>query len=330
MATSQIIRTKIAPPRKSARFLTRPRVNRALAEALNYRLTVLQAGAGYGKSSALTELVKENCDVIWYHVTREDSDPLVFLLHLCHATQSAIKDIKGLPTALLEAWDGSRGPLPSEEILHQYLNALSEIPSKPALLVMDDVHLAVNTAEFTHLLDRVIGLAPPGFQIALSTRPILKLPNLSRWRSGGEVLDLDKSLLAFTDDEISDLFVDCYNYEITAEEAQRLSTVTEGWAIALQLIWQSLRTGAAASIEDALDRQVSSVSSLFEVLANEVLTQQPRDVQDFLWASAALRVMTSQACDAVLGRTDSASMLNYLRRQELFVVDLGDEGLRYQ
>jgi ATP/maltotriose-dependent transcriptional regulator MalT len=301
-----------------------------LGEALFYRLTILQAGAGYGKSSALTELVKKDCDVIWYHVTKEDSDPLVFLLHLCRATQSTIADIHGLPIHLVETWDSSRGPLPSEDILHQYLNALSEGLTAPALLVLDDAHLALRTAEFPHILDRLIGLAPANFHILLSTRPTFKLPNLSRWRSSGEVLDLDQSLLAFTIDEISSLFVDCYNYEITGEEAQELSAVTEGWAIALQMIWQSLRSSSVVSIEDALNRQVSSLSSLFEVLANEVLAQQPKDVQNFLWASAVLRVITPQACDAVLGTNDGATMLNYLRRQELFVVDLGDGGLRYQ
>jgi len=37
----------------------RPRVSVALREALDYRLTILQAGAGYGKSTALAELAAE-------------------------------------------------------------------------------------------------------------------------------------------------------------------------------------------------------------------------------------------------------------------------------
>jgi LuxR family maltose regulon positive regulatory protein len=330
MAISQIIRTKIAAPRKPVRFLARPRVSHALEEALSYRLTILQAGAGYGKSTALTGLVEGERDIIWYHVTKEDSDPLVFLLHLCHATQQALPHMVGLPVQFLETWDGSRGPLPSMEVLQALLNALSESLSAPVLLVLDDVHLALETSEFPRVLDRMIDLAPRDVHILLSTRAIPKLTNLSRWRSSGEVLDLDQTLLAFTTAEISDLFVKCYAYEVAFEEAVKLSAVTEGWAIALQMIWQSLRSGAAVSIEDALNRQVGSLGSLFEVLANEVLAQQPKDVQNFLWASATLRVMTAQACDALLGTNDSVTMLNYLRRQELFVVDLGAEGLRYQ
>jgi ATP/maltotriose-dependent transcriptional regulator MalT/DNA-binding SARP family transcriptional activator len=330
MATAHIIRTKIAAPRKPARLLARRRINQAIGDAFFYRLTILQAGAGYGKSTALTGLVDEDRDVIWYYVTKEDSDPLVFLLHLCYAMQQALPHLRGIPTPLLETWDGSRGPLPSSEVLQQFLNALCEGLIAPALLVLEDTHLALETTEFPHILDRLIDLAPRDFHILLSSRAVPKLPNLSRWRSSGEVLDLDQSLLTFTTIEITDLFVKCYGYEITHEEAQRLSAETEGWAIALQMIWQSLRSGAAASIEDALNRQARSSGGLFEVLANEVLAQQPRDVQNFLWASATLRVMTARACDAIMGTNDSAAMLNYLRRQELFIVDHGTEGLRYQ
>ena len=82
-----VLRTKIIPPPRNARTLTRPRVNQILKQAFDYRLTVLQAGAGYGKSTALAELAGEIQPIIWYQVGDEDNDPLVFLLHICHAIQ---------------------------------------------------------------------------------------------------------------------------------------------------------------------------------------------------------------------------------------------------
>jgi ATP/maltotriose-dependent transcriptional regulator MalT len=56
MPLPKVLRTKIAPPHKSLRTLARPRVTQALADARHFRLTLLQAGAGYGKSTALTML----------------------------------------------------------------------------------------------------------------------------------------------------------------------------------------------------------------------------------------------------------------------------------
>ena len=112
MSFSRILRTKLIPPPRNARILTRPRVSETLKQALDYRLTILQAEAGYGKSTALAELAAELQPVIWYQANEEDNDPLVFLLQLCHALQHNMPALTNLPTPFLEAWDGAQGPLP--------------------------------------------------------------------------------------------------------------------------------------------------------------------------------------------------------------------------
>ena len=95
-----VLRTKISPPRVGARTLERPRLSRLLAEALNHRLTLVQAGAGFGKTTALAGLAG-GPPLIWYQLMEEDRDPLVFLLHLCHASRLALPDLSQLPIALL-------------------------------------------------------------------------------------------------------------------------------------------------------------------------------------------------------------------------------------
>jgi len=150
--------------------------------------------------------------------------------------------------------------------------------------------------------------------------------------------------LAFTGDEIAALFARAYGYELTADEADRLLEATEGWAIALQLVWQSLRGGAFASVEDVLSNQATTLDSLFHILATEIFAGQPADVQAFLRATSILRVITAEACDALYtagpsgallegdplrAAAPSAAMLAYLRRIDLFLVDLGDGTLRY-
>ncbi|MBU2609894.1 MAG: hypothetical protein KJ606_02940 [Chloroflexi bacterium] len=68
------------PPLRRARTLTRPRVSLILRQALDYRLTILQAGAGYGKSTALAELAEEIQPLVWYQVNEEDNDPSVCVI----------------------------------------------------------------------------------------------------------------------------------------------------------------------------------------------------------------------------------------------------------
>ncbi len=330
-----VVRTKIMPPRPGVRMLERPRLLGLLADSLNYRLTLIQAGAGYGKTTALTSLGKMGRPLVWYQLMEEDRDPLVFLLHLFHATQQAVPDLK-LPVALLESWDGASGPLPSASILDEWLNALSAGLAEPALLVFDDAHLVLSAAEIALLMDRMVALAPADLHILITGRQRLVLPNLPRWKAQGLVLSIDGPALAFNTPEISALFSKAYGYELTGDEAELLYRATEGWAIALQLVWQSLRSGAFASVEEALSNQTESLDTLFHMLATEIFEGQPADVQEFLRATSVLRVMTPEVCDALLGddtrsalAVNSAAMLAYLRRIDLFVVDLGDGGMRY-
>ena len=324
-----VVRTRITPPRPGPRTLTRERVSTILADALNHRLTLIQAGAGFGKTTALAGLAGLGRPLMWYQIMEEDRDPLVFLLHLGHAARLAAPGLGEPAIALLESWDGAGGPLPSTRILDEWLNSLSLGLDGPALLVLDDAHLAIDAPEIAHLIDRLAALAPPDLHIILTGRQPLSLPNLSRWKAQGMVRQIDRRDLAFTAAEIAALFADTYGYPLTAEEADLLHEATEGWAIALQLVWQSLRSGAYDSVEDVLSNQTTSLDTLFNLLATDIFEGQPADVQEFLRATSVLRVITSEACDALQIGGSSTAMLAYLRRIDLFIVDLGDGSLRY-
>jgi LuxR family maltose regulon positive regulatory protein len=332
MNYQEILKTKISPPALSSRVLRRPQVEEQLLESNRYRLTILQASAGYGKSTALANLAgnqSAETPIIWYQLGREDSNFLTFIHYLLHATLRVIPDMQHLPLQLLESWDTSQGPLPSHAIIDQFINALNEV-AEPVLYVLDDIHLVLENEEIALLLDRLISLAPIRAHFLLSTRHPVKLPNLFRWQSQGEVLNLDQGTLAFTPQDIQELYLKQYNYELTPHEINTLHQETEGWALALQVIWQSLRSGAVASVEEALSHQAASMEHLFTILIHEVLEKQTEDIQDFLWSSATLRVMTAEACDALRESQDSEAMLDFLMRQDLFVVNLGNNALRYQ
>lgn len=333
MALSSILRTKLIPPPRNLRTMPRPRVMDALKQSLDYRLTILQAGAGYGKSTALAELAGQ-VRLVWYQLNDEDNDPLVFLLHLFHAAQLGLTMHVGQPVNQLEAWDGAQGILPWRGILDQFINAISDLAADPILFIFDDAHLVLEGGEIPHILDRLIGRSPSHAHFLLSGRPDLSLPNLSRWRSKGEVLLLDQQVLTFTAQEIAHLFSNQYRLDLTSEEVDALLSYTEGWAIALQLIWQSIRSQTGSALEFPVHWQAESLDALFEVLTHEVFSGHPADIREFLLITSTLRELDPDACDALrraMGNTanDSASMLAYLRRQDLFVVETAEGLLRY-
>ncbi|MBS3783324.1 MAG: transcriptional regulator, partial [Anaerolineae bacterium] len=293
-----------------------------------YRLTVVQAETGYGKSTALAALAETDCALAWYHLDKEDTDTLAFLPHLLHSFRVAMPDLSESALAALEGWRGGRNP-PWEMVVDILVNELVNRSIEPTFLILDDAHVLNKAKEALGILDRLIGHAPANLHVIMATRYPVQLPSLLSWRVKGKVLEIGQAELAFTRAEIASLFRDHYRVFLTDEELDQLTNKTEGWAIALQLIWQSLRSGAVSTLPQALGRLSGPEQDLFTYLAQEVLEQQPPDVRDFLLGTVVLREMAPEICDCLRNAEDSRELLRYLLESGLFVVHLGNGHLRY-
>jgi LuxR family maltose regulon positive regulatory protein len=344
-----LLRTKLTPPRPHRRVLSRTALTRKLRDALDYRLTLVQAGPGYGKTTALAGLDTGDPPLFWYSVEEADADPQRFLSYLIAAFRTRLPDMSDLPLAILQ----DRGSEGSYEIWSQVLdtliNALAESLPGPALLVVDDYHFVASSPEIHALTERFITFLPADLHVILATRHPLHGARLSRWRTQGEVLEIDDSVLAFRPTEIEDLFHNTYGMRLSAQEVASLAEKTDGWPIALQMVWQDLRNDTERSAADLLTQGPASLTALFDYLAREVLDSQPPEIAAFLRETAVLRKLTPAACDAVLAHqpptidhqllsTDrdpsvvdsgSAAMLDHLHKLDLFVVSLGERHYRY-
>lgn len=320
----QIGQTKLTPPHLPPHILYRARLSHRLQEAQYYRLTLALAGTGYGKSTALTALAQESGSLAWYHLGSEDVDPQTFLLYLHHALSTAVPELGAGPLTFLEQWDGNQAMWTA--VTDSLANELAVHLATPLILVIDDAHLA-NQSSFTlRILDRFISHAPHHLHIILAARYPVQLPSLVNWRVHGQVLEIGQTDFAFTTPEIEALYRQQYDWELTPEQVALLAERSEGWPIALYLVWQRLSSGRV-SLPEAVGQL--SGGDLFTYLAQEVLSQQPADIQAFLQDTAVLRNMTAAICDTLRHRHDSYQFLDYLRENGLFIVDLGNGHLRY-
>jgi DNA-binding SARP family transcriptional activator len=325
-----LLRTKLSPPQRQRRVLARPALLARLREAREVRLTVVQAGTGYSKTTALAALDGGETPVFWYSVGEADADPQRFLAYLIEAVRLRLPGLSDLPLAVLHEGSGEGNPAVWTQVLDALINALADadLPG-PALLILDDYHLVADTPAIQALIEHLITYLPPDLHLILSTRYPLPAPNLVGWRVRGEVLEIDGPALAFSAAEIEALFRDVYQMPLTPPEVAALAETTEGWPIALQLVWQGLRGGSARSAADLLAQGSPSLGTLFEYLAREVLGGQPPEIAAFLRQTAILRELTPAACDAVRATADSAGLLERLHERALFVVALGERHYRY-
>ena len=135
-----LLRTKLSPPRLRRRLLPRPGLTAKLHEAADYRLTLVQASTGYGKSTALASLAESDFSIFWYSLDEADSDPHRFLSYLIAAFRSKLSLLSDAPSAVLQELGSGGATELWMHALDALLNALSEALDKPSLLVVDDCH----------------------------------------------------------------------------------------------------------------------------------------------------------------------------------------------
>jgi len=321
-----LLRTKLSPPRLHRRVLHRPDLSAKLREALDYRLTLVQAGTGYGKTTALAALDAADALLCWYSVGEADTDPQRFLSYLIAAFSLRLSHLSQAPLAALQESGSGAGPATLTLALDALVNALDNVLSEPCLLILDDYHFVAGSPQVNSLVERFITFAPSDLHTILVARHPFDFPALVTWRAKGDVLEIGRRELAFRPIEIETLFRDTYGMQLRQDEVAVLADKTEGWPIALQLVWQGLRNSSVQSATALLDatRDPTSLGTLFDYLAREVIDRQPPEIAAFMRDTAVLRELTPAACDAITGSTDSAVMLDRLQDLDLFVVALGE------
>ena len=304
-----------------------------LRETLDVRCTVVHAGTGYGKSTALAAFVGHDADLVaaWYSLSEADADPQRFLAYLIAAFRLRYPALSELPQAILqEAGPVTDGGQRWENVVDALINALADCITTPAVLVLDDFHFVHQTPAISGLIERFIAHAPADLHVILATRHPLHTAALTAWRARGDLIEIGRGDLAFRPDEIDALFRDTYGVTLTPEDLAVLTDRTEGWPIALQLVWQGIRSriGNAAQLL-VPETAAQPLTALFEFLANEVLDRQPARIVEFLLDVTVLRELTPAACDAATGRAGSADLINQLVDRDLFVIALGDQHYRF-
>lgn len=322
----QVFTAKLIPPRPRRHTLVRPRLQGRLLEALEVPLTIVHAGPGYGKTTTLTSfLADQPAQVVWYGISEGDADPLPFLLHLIYALRMGSPHLGEKALSILQEGEG-----PSrlwQHAVSAFLNDMVFSSRQETLIVLDDFHLVDEVPAIRSIVEHMVDHLPPQVHLLIASRRRPPLAGLPKWRARAEVLEVGESDLAFSPEEVGMLFRAQYGLDLTDAECHELADRTEGWIIALQLVWQSMRKGS--TMADVRGRQTESQDALFAYLAQEVLERQKPYVRRFLLTTAVLQRLYPPACDALMGEPGSEQTLAALEESGLFIHVAAERTYRY-
>jgi LuxR family maltose regulon positive regulatory protein len=328
--TSDLLRTRLAPPRPRAALVARDSLLARLDAGLERPLTLLSAPAGFGKTTLVSAWMAARAashnlpPIAWVSLDASDNDPVRFWRYLITACQGFDTGIGRAALALLQ----SAQQVPLERMLTVLLNELAQLPGKH-ILVLEDYHLITAPqihGSLTFLLDHL----PAALHVLLMSRSNPPLP-LARWRAHNDLSELDAADLRFSAQETQAFLQHILPQPLSPEALARLQARTEGWAAGLHLLALALQgRQTPQEIEHVLLNFSGSHRHILEYLLSEVFSAQPEPVQQFLLQTASLSRLTSSLCDAVTARTDSQQMLDHLERANLFLLPLDEAGTWYR
>ncbi len=323
---NQIILSQLTPPAQKSSILERPRVLHLLKQSLDYPLTTLVTETGYGKTTSALSLIKFiQLPFFWYTVSRNERDPRLFLTYLCSAFNQQGHKI-GLPA--LRVLEDSDVDL--QECLITLINAIASLLSEEALFVLDDFQSLNDSDEILGMMNWFIEHLPANLHVMILSRTQPEFPSINKWRVKGRLLEIDKDSLSFSADETDQLYRSAYQLNLPKDDLARLHQRTEGWAIGLQVVWQSIKALPNMALENLLEEESgSSLGNLFDYLADEVLDMQSAEQQDFLVRTSVLHFLDSDTCDFLLDSQNSAETLSDLYRSGLFIEQLKPDVFRY-
>lgn len=326
-----VTRTKFIAPQVKGAHIRRERLHRLLDGTREVPLTVVVAGAGYGKSTVLAGYVEAaGVPGLWYELGERDADPQVIALHLAHLCHRAFPGSADRALAALERPGGAavHWAAAAEALADGLLDRVEQ----HTLLVLDDFEVLDRAPEALQLVNHFVGHLPPRLHVVIASRTRPGLANLARWRLEGNVLAIDQDALAFDVPEARALVARLGRDSGEDAPIERMVRETAGWPMAVQLVARRLGdpesaagktargTGDLSGGRDALITDPEARRDLFEYLAREVLDVLGALDRDFLLATAPLTRLDAAVCDALLDRADSADTLLRLADRGILLV----------
>lgn len=325
---SSLLRTKLHRPSRAPAMISRERLLGRLHEGMRSRVTLVSAAAGSGKSTILSAWL----DLFTLQPAAPDSPPAIKAswLTLDETDNQLTRFLRCLVAAILESYPDScagiaallyENPDPSiEAVADALINDLALVPGR-LVLVLDDLH-QIDDAAIHVLLARLVQHAPPTLHLVLSTRMDPPLP-LVRWRAQGWLNELRQQELFFTVEEAAAFLTRSLGSAPAPEIVVAVHKYTEGWPVGMRLAALALR-GHGDPAAFLVDVAANSDRYVIDYLGENVLDQQPPEIQHFLMCTAILKRFNPTLCAAVLQIDEAVAQqqLSAVDRANLFLIDL--------
>src|SRR5215211_842918 len=322
-----VLKPKLRAPLPRPEHVVRRRLLELLRNALDFKLSVISAPTGYGKTTLLAhwrQVEEAEMPFAWVSLDEQDNEPVRLWGHIVEALRQVVPEEEHFGANILVGMSAA-GQGFVGTTLPRLINEIAELPHQ-VVLVLDDYQF-ITWGDAHESVIFFVEHLPENIHLVISSRSDPPLP-LWRWLARGEMNETRTEQLAFSEEEAECLLNEKMGLGIDPDDVIVLLERTEGWPAGIYL--------ASLSLQNKEDKHAfiesfrGSNRYIVGLLGEEVLAGLTEDVRQFLLRTSVLRTMKGPLCDAVTGREGSAKLLRELARSNLFVVSLDEQGEWYR
>lgn len=323
----KVLASKITIPTLDADIIQRKKLYSKLVKIPQFSMTVMTAGAGYGKTTSLVQYyTNQSARIGWYNIGAEDDNFYFFSIYLAGALDSLFPGLRQWYYNKLE--DEER--VDWKTLLYHLMIGIENFNNEDieGFLVVDDWQYAQKEVDTCIFFDRFLANIPSNIHFIILSREYVNLPEIERLRIKGNVLDFFPTDLLFSSEEVADYLSLAKLSTINKQEIDNIWSQTEGWAIVIKLLANQWKEDAGQFVKYLSNGDIE-LDCFFKYLSLDVFNRQSAEVQEFLMKTSLVESFDLAYCKNIVDLDNLAKWLNIVIKKGLFISRIGEYTYRY-
>ncbi len=319
----QILNSKISIPEMPGTLVERTNILEDVEKA-DSRITVFNAGAGFGKTILMAELARRHSGrCLWYQVDQADNDPVYFLRGLLYGI---LKSFQGHSDHLTR--EGIQRLSRNMENMEQMILEMSEFLAGTVdghlFFMLDDFH-EINDESVVRIMRSLIDCMPENVRFCFTVKG--SFPGfLASYIVKEAVFLVETERFRFSEEEARNVITRQIGHIPEEDVVKSIMEYAEGWPAGVMFACLSLKTDH--SLKDGA--LMLNGTKIYDYIYYEIFRKLPYDIQQFLLNTSILDSVSIPLCGYVTGRQDSSGVLDYLAAENMFVYKLKGEKKWYR
>lgn len=317
----QLISTKLKMPEPRKKYIVRKELFLKLKFLSEYKVVVVKAGAGAGKTTLITSFMKENSisNSSWVSLDENSNDVFMFWNYFVEALKNHLGEAK---EAFITAYASNFQKDNFENIITLLVNTLDI--DEEIFITLDDFH-HITDKFLISTIDFFLKNLSSNVHVILLTReePLIYLGAINM---EGKLLYIYEDELKLNLEESTAFINNTLDLNLSNKALDYINNLTEGWIGGIQLVVAASK----GKSENELCNLSLENKVVAEYLTREIFNDLSEKEKSFLVLTSILSYFSEEICSKLIQDIDYKKIISSLLQRNLLIIIIDEENGLYR